>query len=299
MARVIPTINSGAAEHSDTVNSIYGLIETIAEQTFYRVESENPLKSLYKGDVDYGTDIEQWMIQLTESYAFDKTATDALKAKDPTYVLRYFNNWTERQYEQSVREDEIRKILAKQSTPEDVAAKIIGNLKESDEDENYENLKGVLTLIKTEVDKDENQATSGGTATTATEFLKMVKNVVDKMKFMNSTYSVSGAKYRVPLSRIRIAMPYGVKNSVDVDALASLFHVEKAEILEKIDVIDTTDGIVYIYDEEAVVWHRRLSELEPARNAKGRVTNYYFTVDDLFAFSPLFKATYIDASAID
>ena len=128
MARVIPTINSGSADHTDTVNSIYGLIETIAKQTFYRVESENPLKSLYKGDVDYGTDIEQWMIQLTESYAFDKTATDALKAKDPTYVLRYFNNWTERQYEQSVREDEIRKILARQSTPEDVAAKIIGNL---------------------------------------------------------------------------------------------------------------------------------------------------------------------------
>ena len=94
-------------------------------------------------------------------------------------------------------------------------------------------------------------------------------------------------------------MPYGVKNAVDVDTLASLFHVEKAEILEKIDVIDTEDGIVYIVDESAVLWYRRLSEIEPTRNAKARKTIYYKTVDDLFAYSPIFKATYIDASAID
>lgn len=293
------TINTGAETHTDTVNGIYGLIETIAKQSFLGVESSNPLNYFYKGDVDKGTDIEQWMIQLTESYAFDKNAVDQLKAKDPIYKLRYFKDWTSRQYEQTVRDDEIRKILSGENSVEEVSAKIVGNLRESDENENYENLKKVLAMIKTEVDKVENNATSGGTATTGAEFLKLVKNVVDKMKFMNSEYSVAGAKYRCPLDRIRIVMPYGVKNSVDVDTLASLFHVEKAEILEKIDVIDTTDGIVYILDESAIQWHRRLSEIESCRNVKGRCTNYYLTVDNLFAFSPLFKATYIDASAID
>lgn len=289
---VIPTINSGSDNYTATINDVYGLVEKVAKQSFMGVDSDNPLSHFYKGDIDKGTVIEQWMIQLCESYAFDKDAVDVFKGADPDYVVRYFKDWTERQYEATVRDDEIRKILKGENSVEDVASKIIANLTESDENENFENLKGVLAYIKT-------QTESAGTAETGSDFLKLVKNAVDKMKFMNSTYSVAGAKYRCPLDRIRIVMPYGVKNSVDVDTLASLFHVEKAEILEKIDVIDTEDGIVHILDESAVLWFRRLSEIEPARNAKARKTIYYKTVDDLFAYSPIFKATYIDASAID
>lgn len=288
---VTPTISSGSATHTAKVNEIYGLIETIAKQTFYAVESYNPLSAFDKGIIDYGTDIEQWMIQLTESYAFNKNAVDALSAKDPNYALRYFQDWTDKQYEQSVREDEIRKILIKTSSPEEVSAKIIGNLRESDDNETYETMKAILLKAKTEM-------TSAGTITTGLDLLKMVRNVVDAFQFMNATYSIAGAKYRCPLSRIRLVMPYNVKNALDVDTLASLFHVDKAQIDERIDTIDTTDGIVYIVDEEAIMRYRRLSELEPARNAKGRVTNYYYTVSDLFAYSPLFKMTFIDASAL-
>lgn len=296
--RVIPTINSGSDNYTATINDIYGLVEKVAKQSFFGVESDNPLSHFYKGDVDKGTTIEQWMIQLCESYAFDKNAVDVFKGADPDYVVRYFKDWTERQYEATVRDDEIRKILKGESSVEDVSAKIIANLTESDENENFENLKGVLAYIKTQIDASDS-ATNAGVAQDGAEFLKLIKNAVDKMKFMNSTFSVAGAKYRCPLDRIRIVMPYGVKNAVDVDTLASLFHVEKAEILEKIDVIDTEDGIVYIVDESAVLWYRRLSEIEPTRNAKARKTIYYKTVDDLFAYSPIFKATYIDASAID
>ena len=296
--RVIPTINSGSDNYTAKINEIYGLVEKVAKQSFFAVESDNPLSHFYKGDVDKGTTIEQWIIQLTESYAFDKDAVDVFKGQDPEYIVRYFQDWTERQYEATVRDDEIRKILKGENSVEDVSAKIVANLTESDENENFENLKGVLAYIKTQIDASET-ATNAGTAQDGAEFLKLIKNAVDKMKFMNSTFSVAGAKYRCPLDRIRIVMPYGVKNAVDVDTLASLFHVEKAEILEKIDVIDTEDGIVYIVDEASVLWYRRLSEIEPARNAKARKTVYYKTVDDLFAYSPIFKATYIDASAID
>lgn len=297
MSAVTPIINSGSSSHTDTVNSTYGLIETIAKQTFYGVEAKNPLSSFDKGNLTKGTDIEQWMIQLTESYAFDKTATDVFSAKDPTYLVRYFKDWTKRQYEQSVRDDDIRKILTGENSVEDVASKIVANLRATDDNEKYENMKAIFAKIKS--DMTEGSILPAGTATTATEFLKMVRNVVDEFQFMSSDYSIAGAKYRCPFERIRIVMPYGVKNSIDVEKLASLFHVEKAEIEARIDIIDTTDGIVYIVDEEAILHYNRLNEIENERNIKGRVDNYYLTTDDLFAYSPLFKTTYIDASAID
>lgn len=297
MAAVVPTINTGSDQFQPTINDIYGLVEKVAKQTFYAVEADNPLSHFYKEDVDKGTDIEQWIIQLCESYAFDKTAVDQLKAEDPTYLVRYFKDWTDRQWEQSVSDDDIRKILKGETSVEEVASKIVGNLRESDTYENFNALKGILAHIKYNIDTY--QVPTAGTATDGADFLKLVKNAVDRMKFMNATYSVAGAKYRCPLDRIRIIMPYAVKNAIDVDTLASLFHVEKAEVLEKIDVIDTEDGIVYIVDENAILWFRRLSEIEPARNVKARKTNYYLTVSDLFAYSPIFKATYIDASAVD
>lgn len=293
---VIPTINSGSENFQATNNDIYGLVEKVAKQSFFAVKSENPLSHFYKGNIEKGTVIEQAMIQLTESYAFDKNSVDQLKAKDPDFIIRYFKDWSEKQFETTVRDDEIRKILTGETSVEDVASKIVGNLRESSENEAYENLKGVLAYIKTQVT---DSGSVGGTPHDGAEFLKMIKNVVDKMKFMNTTYSIAGAKYRCPLNRIRIVMPYGVKNAVDVDTLASMFHVEKAEILDKIDVIDTEDGIVYILDESAIEWRKRLDEIESVRNVKSRLTNYYHTVDELYAFSPIFKATYIDASAID
>lgn len=288
---VTPNIDNGSADYTAKVNDIYGLIETIAKQTFFAVESANPLKVFDKEPIDKGTTIEQAMIQLTESYAFDKNAVDALSAKDPNFIVRYFQNWTEKQYEQSVRDDDIRKILIGSSSAENVASIIVGNLRESDDNETYETMKLVLETAKAEM-------TSAGTITTAEQLLLLIRNTIDSFKFLNANYSIAGAEHRTPLSRIRVVMPYQIKNTIDVETLAQTFHMEKAEIEARIDTIDSDDGIVYIVDENAILHHTRLSEIESQRNAKGRVTNYYLTKSDMFAYSPLFKMTYIDASAL-
>ena len=72
----------------------------------------------------------------------------------------------------------------------------------------------------------------------------------------------------------------------------------KADLLAKIRVTDMDDGIVYILDKRAVFQYNRLNELTEQWNGKALLTNYWYTVDDMYGYSPLFKATHIDASAL-
>ena len=156
-------------------------------------------------------------------------------------------------------------------------------------------LTGVLLAMKTAI----TEATkSAGTASTITELLRKIRDCVDEFQFINSKYVLAGIENRTSLDDIYIVMPFKIKNSIDIDAMAYMFNMEKADLLAKIRVTDMDDGCVYILDRRAVFQYNRLLELTEQWNGKALLTNYWYTVDDMYGYSPLFKATYIDASAI-
>lgn len=292
MAKVTPNIDPGSATLTPTVNDIYGLVETIARQIFRSVDSANPLAEVFdKGTIDKGTTVQQVMIQLTESYAFNKNAVDQLVAKDPTLLVRYFNDWTERQFEQTVREDEIRKVLIGSSSVDELAGRIVGNLSESYDNEMFIDEKAVIASAITAM-------TSAGAPADVDELLTSIRNVADSFSFVNNTYSIAGAVHSTRMEDIVVLIPYNIKNVIDVTKLANTWNLSKNEILPRIITIDTTDNNVIIADKNFFFKYNRLLEVEPARNVKARATNYYLTADDLLGYAPFFKATYLDASAL-
>lgn len=293
------TINTGSTTIPDDASQIYGMAFKFAKQIIENVTSVNPLDDVFnKGKVEYGKNIEEAVLELLDKGTYDENAVDLFRASDPTFIVRYYKDWSSGQFSTTVRLNEIRKILARglgeRNTAETVAEKIVNNLTESDSFDRYKNEKGVLTALQNAI----YQAGYAENASTTNELLKKMRNIVDEFQFINSKYVLAGIENRTALDDIYIIMPFNIKNAIDIDSMAYMFNMEKADLLAKIRVTDETDGSVYIVDRRAVFQYNRLLELTDQWNGKALLTNYWYTVDDLYGYSPLFKATYIDASAI-
>ena len=129
------------------------------------------------------------------------------------------------------------------------------------------------------------------------QVLVAMKNAFSGMKFVNASYNSAELKRRTKEEDIYVLMPYQLKNKLDVEELAGVFNLDKAEIKERI--IETDSGnesgyyYIYIVDRNAVLDFTRLYEMLNQLNAEGRFWNYYLHTDRLYALSPLFDACYI------
>ncbi|MBQ1997059.1 MAG: hypothetical protein II238_01275 [Alphaproteobacteria bacterium] len=287
-----PNIDTGSQNLTPTINDIYGMVETIARQVIMGVKSTNPLAVFSKGTIDRGTIVQEVLVGLAEKYAFNKNAVDQLVASDPDLAIRYYDDWTTGQYETTVRDDEIRKVVIGSTSKEEIAERIVGSLTESDGHDQFVALKAVLKQFATD------HSTSAGKPANTTELLTLVRNVIDTMTFTNNKYCPAGIETRTAIDDIYILMPFNVRNKIDVETLAQVFNLEKAEMISRIIPIDTTDSKVFIADKNAIFHYNRLKEMTSVYNAKARYMNYFYTTDDLYGYSPLFKMTWIDATSI-
>ncbi len=292
---VLPT------DFEPSVSSYFGLIEKITEQAIDFATGYNPLDFLDKGKWENGKTLEQSVIELAEAYDFDGTAIDVFAQSNPSVIAYMFSDWTEKQYEQTVSRLDIMGVLNNDKSVEDVSTKIVSSLTEGEYFEDYNTLKALLLFSKDSVNNANYITQANANAiTTGDELLELIRNVIDEMKFTNNKYYGTGVslKSRTRAENIVVLLPINVKNRLDVKTLAYVYQLQKDEIVAEIHTIDTEDNIVYIFDKNAYGSRTRLRELTSQRNEKALKENFWLTTSRLYYFSPIFKATYIDASGM-
>lgn len=312
MARVSPTYGSGVAGDDyepTTIEELGNMIGKVAKSIIRENSTVNHLSVFDKGLVENGDTIEEAVVLLAESQAFDTTGAHTLdKETSAKFAVKYFKQWTEKTFKKSVSISELRKVLAPGSTKTaaDLSAMVVSSITEGDRQEQYEDIRNMLTWGR--------QTADGGTGkclvradTVAYDttnnsidykaLLVAMKNAVSGMKFVNNSFNTASVKRRTLPEDIYILMPYVLKNKIDVEELAGVFNLDKSEIKDRIIETDATNetGYYYIYivDRNAILDFTRLYEMLNQLNAEGRFWNYYLQVDRLYAISELFDACYI------
>lgn len=295
---------TGAEYQPNTYAELGDMIGKIAYQFIRQIEAKDPLSLFDKMPITNGDTIEQAVIKLVESQAYDKTGANALKRDTAVKMaVRYFNNWERRKYKTTVDISELRKALVSSSSAEAVASNLVSVLSQSRIDEKFQNVKKLLKWgttagslgSGTTVLKDVgavNKATDG--TLDYKGILKKIKDTVKGMTFVNTTFNTAGLRRRTMLEDIVIVAPYTIINAIDVDELSGVFNLSKAEIRDRLVEIDSEDTYIYIVDKNAILDFTRLYEMANEKNADGLFYNYYLHVEDLFAISPLFDACYFD-----
>ena len=286
-------------------NEAYAMVEKIARQVIRNVVTEDHLAVFDKLPVDKGTTIEEAIIKLVEAQpSADGTTVCAPIDTSNLIAVKYYKNWTKAQFKTKVSLEELRKVMLSDGNVEAIAERIAGTLVESDKQDKYEKVKGLFkygvgstnpVVAATFVDINKGTPIDCSTDGGYKKLLKTIKNTVSGMKFVNADFNTGGIKRKTLASDIYIVMPYKIKNAIDVDELAGIFNLSKAEIEGRIIEIDEGDNI-YIVDQNAILDYTRLYELTSYWNAEGLFTNYWLTTERLYALSPLFDGCYISVT---
>lgn len=288
----------GSGSYTPSVSTEFDMIGKLALEIIREVDTKNPLAVLENYSVDNGDTIEQAVVKLVASTAYDATGANALTPdRTAKFAVKYFKDWSREVYKTTVDKAEMRKYLMQTHNASDVASKIVSVLSASDLDDKFQYTKG---LLRAAVSGSYILDATNGTPIDTTQaggyksLLKAVKDNVKGMQFVNTTYNGAGIKQRSRAEDIYIIMPYDIKNALDVDELAGVFNLDKAEIKDKIiETDDTTNKYIFIIDKNAVVIATRLLELENQKNADSLTWNYFLHVERMYAISQLFNACYI------
>lgn len=310
MARVSPTYDDGvggASFEPTSIEELGGMIGKIANSVIRENSTVNHLSVFDKGLVDNGDTIEQAVVLLAQSQAYDSTGAHTLdRETSAKFAVKYFKDWTAKTYKKTVDLPELRKVLTKGVSASDVSAKVVSSTTEGDKQEQYEDIRDMMAWGR--------QSADGGTGAMLVraetvpydavnnsidykQVLVAMKDAISGMQFTNTSFNVGSVKRRTLPEDLFILMPYKLKNRIDVEELAGVFNLDKAEIKDRIVEIDTTNesGYYYIYivDRWAVLDYTRLYEMLNQLNAEGHFWNYFLHTERLYGLSGLFDACYI------
>lgn len=278
--------------------SDFEMIGKIAQQVIRNVNAKNPLAMFDKMPITNGDTIEQVVVGLVQEKVYDQTGANALnRIVSNNLAVRYFDDWTRTKFDYTIDIAKARKVMQEGKSATDLTEKMVASLVESDVHSKFVSIKELLKWGATASGgvtplKDLGTVYGDGTNYNYKAILKKIKDTIKGMQFVNDDFNSAGFERSTEKSDIYIAMPYTLKNAIDVDELAGVFNLDKAEIRDRIIELDTTDDIVYIVDQNAILVYTRLYEMADQKNADGLFWNYFLHVERLYAISPLFDGCF-------
>lgn len=309
MASPSYTFTKGASTWTpNTITEVGSMVGKIAEQVIREVSADDKLTIFDKMSVDNGDTIEQALVKLANAQAYDSTGAGALSRKTPSIAVKYFNSWTRYKFETTVDTSLMRKVLNTGKGVSELSSKVVGVLGESDKYEKYTQLKNLLDWGRQDGSGKALKLFDTVAYSSGIDYkgvLVSLKNAVAGMQYVNDSFNVDSIKRKTNAEDIVILMPYKLKNRIDVEELAGVFNLDKAELKNHIIEIDTDKAkisnkdtfSIYIVDKNAILSYTRLYEMADQKNADGLFWNYFLHVERLYGISSLFDCGYINVVA--
>lgn len=323
---VKPIYTSGAATPPASVDTFTGLALKYARAEIDGAAASSHYSDFDKTEIDYGAILESVRVPASESSAVDCSSTSLPAPKWAAAKVRYYKDWTPRQYVKSIADDNIEKVVGNADDEARLIATIINANAEGERMEADDNYRGLFLnetpanlglLTYDESTAPASDASVDGMLPSAHQYELLsditVENVFDKvyselarvskdMTFNNSVYS-GGFKCGAKMEDLRLILPTAFTTAASVQYLSRLYNLSEVGKLPKIIECDglhipnfsTTAGVkdymaAIIVDTRAIGRVTRGRRSEAYRPAGRWRTDYYSKVDDMYYFNPNYKA---------
>lgn len=284
-------------------NSFLTAVETIAAQSIKAVNNSNVIEdAFYEYPVVDGKVVEEALIKMADGKAFTPVAEGAnpdLSPLDPKIAVRYFSDWELLQFKTTKRYDEIRAILTKGTSAEEVAGQIDATLTQGEGYTDYNKMRKVI--------EDEAVAKDCSTDIFGSKHPKNMKGVVAALRIMydhiRATNTDGGVPYAygADVDGIRLAISSKALAYLDIVELANVFNLSKEELLGKIVVLpvdETYDGTkVLVYDVKHLGRGTRVFDYAQQDLPTNRYVISTLNTERQYFANDLFKALGLDISA--
>lgn len=218
------------------------LVNRIGMTYVHQQAFRNPLAAFKKEFMYYGSTVQETFFKWVKAHSFDDASETLLKMQRPEAEVCYHSMNRQDRYAITVNREELRQASAEEFGLNRYIAGIMDIPMNSDEYDEYQIMKELIAFYENSWGFFKVNTAEPADEATAKALLKSIRTYSGKLRFPSSLYNAAVVQ-DIPVfvnnpSELVLLVTPEVQASLDVDALAVLFHVERAEVQSRIVVID-------------------------------------------------------------
>lgn len=275
------------------------LVMRIGDTFVHQQSFRNPLAVFKKSRMRYGSTIQEIIPKWIRAHSYVDDAEDVFKIARPD-VAQWFHSQNRRdRYDISINRDELRTAFTEEGGLNRLVAAILEVPMNSDEYDEFQIMKQLIAVYEEKWGFFKVQIAALGADSTdaqAKKALKLFRSYGKKLKYPSTLYN-SGQLTDVPVfaspnELVLITTP-DVMAAIDVDALATLFNLEKGDVQQRIVEIDEfpIDGAqALLTTEDFFMCKDTEYETTSIYNPKTLGQNYFLHHWGVYSVSPFVPA---------
>ncbi len=264
--------------------------------TYVRGQRWQNKLGVFKGQkINYGSTIQEIAPNWIRAHAYNVEEETLLKLNRPEAQVWYHSQNRQDRYDISVSFDDLRTAFVDEYGLNNFIAKVMEVPLNSDEYDEYRIMLQLIAEYEQNFGFYKEQISAVSDEATAKAFLKKLREMAGLLEFPSARYNA--ANVDIPVfaknSELVILMTPAIKASIDVDALAVLFNLEKAEVQQRIVTVDEfpiPNVQAILTTEDFFVCHDTVYENTNFWNPQTLVNNYYLHHWGIYSVSPFVPA---------
>lgn len=282
-----------APMNNDLFNEFSGLLNGLIGTYIETKQFTNPLKFIKKPSATFGATERHVAVKYLQAHAGRFDDQTLLKVEKPEYVEWFYSITEPRRYEFSWSRPEMAQAFTQDGYGfEDLLSATISQMLTSAEVDEM----NIMLQMFAEADKRldglyrHHLTKAPDDEASAKELLKGIRAVAGRMKFPSMLYNHIPVPVFEDPKRLIVWTTPEVLASLDVDALASVFQIDRAEIQYRIvEVPEFPIPNVYaaITSEDFIYYRDVMTGLEPPfYNPGNRTMKYYYWANAIIGINP-------------
>lgn len=279
-------IGEALQSYQPLANAFLG--ELINRIAFVIVKSRmyhNPLRVFKKGELGYGTDIEEIFVQVAKAHHYNPAIAEREVDKRELPDVKSAFHRLNRQdfYKVTIQNNDLYNAFLSENGVTDMIARIVNSLYSGDSYDEYLCMKQLVTQY---IDNNDTYSVPISPITdesSAKAFLVKVRSWSKNITFMNRNYNPFGVLTHTSIDDMVIFMTPETQAYVDVEALAGAFNLAYADFLQRIVIIDSfgeseqaKETVAVITDMDFYLVYDKLMKFTERYNGEGLYWNYWF-----------------------
>lgn len=306
---------------------INALINRIAMVRVQSAVFNNPYKMLKKGYLEFGETIEDIFVSIAKviNYDADEGVNREFRRTYPDVKSAFHTLNFRVMYPITIQDNDLKMAFLNMEGVQNLIAKIVDSIYTAAEYDEFLLFK--YMLIKA-ISHGKMYPTSVGDLSDMKDSATAFRSMSNMLPFMKNTYNEAGVKTTTPKDRQIIFMDAAFNAQFDVEVLSAAFHMEKADFMGRLHLIDdwttfdnerfeqiraVSDGIeevtstelglmadvkAVIVDENWFQIYDNLNKMTEKYNASGLYWNYFYHTWKTVSYSPFANAVvFVSSSA--
>lgn len=273
------------------------LVMRIGDTFVHQQSYKNPLGVFKKSKMMYGDTLQEIIPKWIRAHSYVDDAEDVFKMARPEVATWYHSQNRRDRYDITINDVELRTAFTDNYGLNKLVAAILSVPMNSDEYDEYRIMMQLIAYYEHAWGFYKHKLTGAPTTdATGKEFLAAVRSMAGRLRFPNTIYN-SGAIEDVPVfvkpTELVLLITPDVQANVDVQTLAGVFQLDKADIKYRTVLVDefpVNDCVALLTTEDFFQCKDTVYETTSAYNPKTLGTNYFLHHWGIYSVSPFVPA---------